>query len=296
MVINQVFRRSAGCRKVLRVILLLGAALPAHAASDWVVLDPDMPGRHADRASLERKGPWVSFTDIWGPVVNGVPGKEATVERMAVNCLTGAFGPAQFASRDERTNLPTQVTRSFDEIEHSQYESTRLQPDHNMMALFDHIMGLACTCPTAGGGSAPTEAQIRRTYDQAIAEPMQKTEYRLSLLRVESEQTAKEAIAALESGRTFASVFDQYANPLDARTFSHGDLGAHLESEYPVEDVRRFQQLRVGEFMHTPRKDLSGWTIYQLTGKRIIPAPPLETMRKRIVIYLTRAQGCGWSA
>ena len=253
-----------------------------------------MPGRQADRASLERRGPWVSFTDIWGPVVGGVPGEEATVERMAVNCLTGAFGPVQFTTHDERTKAPIQTTRTFSEIEHAQYESTRLRPGRNMMALFDRIMHLACTCPTAGRGSAPTEAQILQTYDQEVAEAMKKTEYQLSFLRVDSQEIALQAIAAIDSGRTFESVFDQYASPLDASLFLHGDLGTHLESEYPIDDVRRFQQLRVGEFTRTPLKDLSGWAIYRLRGKRELPAPALEEMRARIVIYLKRAHGCGW--
>jgi parvulin-like peptidyl-prolyl isomerase len=128
------------------------------------------------------------------------------------------------------------------------------------------------------------------------AEPMSKVEFHLRFLRVKSEGLAFAAIAKLRSGRSFESVFDEYASAFDAHTFPHGDLGPHLETEFPVAEVRLYHRLKPGEFSQVPYEDTFGWEIDKLESKRTIPAPPLNAMRSRLTEYLVRAHSCGWAS
>jgi glutathione S-transferase len=83
----------------------LGQAAPALGEQQWIALDPELH-RQGDRSSIERQGPWVQFTQSWGELKSGKPGENAIVKRMAVNCLTGAYGQTQYPSTDPKTNKP----------------------------------------------------------------------------------------------------------------------------------------------------------------------------------------------
>jgi hypothetical protein len=282
--------------RLLAAALALTAAAQAHSGPEWVTLDPDILGREGDRSSIEHQGPWAQFTQRWGAVKDGKPNKDAIIERMAVNCLTGAYGQTQYPSTDLKTNRPVLKEETLSEVEHAQQDDGRLLLSDNSTALGRALIGLACTCPGHAVGAAPTEQEIRWNYDRYIAEPMSKVEFHLRFIRVKSKELALAAIAKLRSGRSFESVFDEYASAFDVRTFPHGDLGPHLETEFPIAEVRLYRQLKVGEFSQVPYEGTSGWEIDKLESKRTIPAPPLNTMRSRLIEYLMRARSCGWAS
>jgi len=111
---------------------------------------------------------------------------------------------------------------------------------------------------------------------------------------LEAHDFRSRGIAELAAGKPFETVFDEYSSAFDAKTFPHGDLGPHLETEFPIADVRLYRQLNVGEFSRTPHEDLLGWEVDKLESKRTIPAPTLAAMRPRLREYLMRAHSCGW--
>jgi hypothetical protein len=278
----------------LLLVCILSRAAPALGEQQWIALDPELH-RQGDRSSIERQGPWVQFTQSWGELKSGKPGENAIVERMAVNCLTGAYGQTQYPSTDPKTNKPILKQQSLSEVEHAQDYDGRLLLSHNSTALGRALMEFACTCQGNAAGLMPTESEMQSTYDRYMAEPLSKAEFHLRFLRVRSEKLAMDAIAELAAGKPFETVFDEYSSAFDAKTFPHGDLGPHLETEFPIADVRLYLQLNVGEFSRTPHEALYGWEVDKLESKRTIPAPTLAAMRPRLQEYLMRAHSCGWT-
>ena len=236
----------------------LGTAAPSTAASQWVMLDPDFH-RQADRHSIDRQGPWVQFTQAWGEIKEGKPGADAIVETMAVNCLTGAYGATQYPSTDQQTHERRVNKQTFSEIEHHEDFDARLVLGSNSTELGRALIGFACTCEVNTPAQTPTVSELQSAYDRYIAEPLSKQEFRLSFLRLKSKQMAQNAIAELDAGKPFATVFDEHASSFDAKTFPHGDLGPHLETEFPIDEVRRYRQLDIGQYSRVPSDGMFGW-------------------------------------
>lgn len=274
------------------VCLLLGAARAdaADGPAEWVVLDPDLQ-READRASLRRDGPWVQFTQRWRD--RRKLEAEGLVETMAVNCLTGAYGQTQYPATDA-AGKPIVEQRTFGELEHAQAFDERLQLKDNATSLGRALIDVGCTCPSPAG-KTPGPAEVQAAYERYMAEPLSKTEFELRYLRVDTEAIARSALADLNAGQSFARVFDRYASRADAQSFPHGELGMHPETAWPIADVRRFRQMRVGESSHVPHEGLYGWEIVQLVSQRTVAAPSLAQMQFRLQAYLERAHGCGWA-
>jgi hypothetical protein len=273
---------------------LLWPAVAAPLDSQWVVLDPELH-RFGNRDSIERQGPWTTFAQGWGDISDGRPSGNAIVERMAVNCLTGAYGQTQYPSTDEHSDTRVTKRQTFSELEHAQDFDGRLVLNNNSTPLGRALMEFACTCQSKSAEQMPTADEIQVIYDRYIAEPLSKVEYHLKFLRVKSERLARAAIAKIAAGKSFDDVFDEFASPSDAVTFPHGDLGPHAETEFAIDDVRRYRALQVGDFTRVPHEGLYGWEIVMLTSKHTIPAPSLTIMRPRIQAYLSRAHACGWT-
>jgi hypothetical protein len=287
-------------------LIVIGALCLAHlpraeAAPEWVVLDDTFQIREADRSSLQRHGPWAEFTQRWVARKNGKLIDDATIiERMAVNCLTGAYGQTQYPSTDLKTNQPLLKTHSLAEVEHAQPDEGRLLLDNNSTQLGRALISLACTCPLAANPGAAansqsvTESELKSVYDRYVAQDMTKIEFHLSYLRVSSKEAGLAAVAKLKAGASFEAVFDEYASPFDARTFPHGDLGSHLETEWPLEEVRFFRSMKVGEFSLAPSEGIYGWGVYKLQSMRTVPAPSFSAIHSRLGDFVTRAHACGW--
>ena len=273
--------------------LALGGAAHAAATAQWVDLDPELH-RQGDRTSLEREGPWVQFTQRWNSLREGTHG-EALIERMAVNCLTGAYGQTQYPATDPDTLQRILKTQSLTEIEHAQDFDGRLLLEDNATALGRALMGFACSFEAKSAGRAPTPGEMQLIYSRYIVEPLSKVEYHLHYLRLKSAPIAQAAIAEILAGKPFETVFDEHASPGDAGSFPHGDLGAQLETAFPIEDVRRFRLLNVGDTSRVPHPGLYGWEVVKLDAKRTIPAPSLATLQPRVQRYLELAQRCRWS-
>ena len=191
----------------LHVYALL-AAVALQSAADWVVLDDGYVTRQGDRATLTRQGPWAQFTQRFVRLESGRPADAGTIERLGVNCLTGAFGATRYLHVDSNSKKPTTVNVSMNEIEHRPIDAGRLLLSNNSSELGNAIIGMACNCPAALAAKAtPTDVQTHALYDRYMAEPMS------------------------------TSVFDQYASPVDARNFVHGKLGTTLETDLPANIV-----------------------------------------------------------
>lgn len=250
--------------------------------------------RQVDPTSIRRQSPWVQFAQRWANPVLGHSPTDDIVETMAVNCLTGAYGQTEYPSTDSKTGTRIVKRQSFGELEHAEALDARLLLSGNSTDLGRALVEFACTCDAAGTALEPSESELQATYDRYFAEPLSKVEFHLLFLRVKSEQLARRAITDLNSGKSFATVFDTYASPADAHTFPHGDMGTHLETEFPIDDVRLFNALDVGKFSQTPKDGLYGWEIFKLESKRILLAPSLPVLRPRIRAYLMRAHVCHW--
>jgi parvulin-like peptidyl-prolyl isomerase len=263
--------------------------LPARAAAGWVILDSEVP-REGDRSSLQREGPWAVFTQRW--VTRD--GNAGPVQRMAVNCLTGAYGAKEYAATDSDSGRRVPHVQSFEEIEHAERDEDRLLLHDNATSFGSAVMKFACTCPGGRGPDTPAEVELQSVYDRYVVGPMSKEEFHLGFVRLHSKEAALAAIAKLRAGVSFEAVFEEYASFFDAKTFPHGDLGVHLESEWPIEEARLYRQMKPGEFTQTPQRGIYGWDVNKMLSRRTIPAPPFGALQSRLKDYVARAHQCGW--
>jgi peptidyl-prolyl cis-trans isomerase C len=213
---------------------------------------------------------------------------------MAVNCLTGAYGETQYFYTDSQTGRRHLRVRDTEDIEHAQAADDRLLLSDNATELGRALIQLACTCSTPSRPSVVGDSNLQALYDHYVAAQLSKEEFNLRFLRVSSRAEALTAIDKVRAGTPFEKVFDEYASLLDAKTFPHGDLGTHLETEWPSNQANLFRKLRVGEITLTPYEGIYGWEVYELRSKRTIPAPSLDDFRPRLTQYVTRAKSCGW--
>jgi hypothetical protein len=213
---------------------------------------------------------------------------------MAVNCLTGAYGETQFFYTDSQSGRRLLRVRDTEEIEHAQMADGRLLLGNNATDLGRALIQLACTCSAPSHPSAVSDTESKALYDHYVAEQLSKEEFNLRFLRVSSRAKALTAIAKVRAGIPFERVFDEYASLFDANTFPHGDLGTHLETEWPSAQASSFRKLRAGEITLTPYEGVYGWEIYELRSRRTIPAPSLDDFRPQLTQYVTRAKSCGW--
>lgn len=138
----------------------------------------------------------------------------------------------------------------------------------------------------------PGEPELRAEYDLRVA-AMDKTEYRLSHIVVDSSDAASKLIEQLDKGGNFASLARQHS--LDNNTRAEGgDLQWAGPSGMPPSFAVAVQELKKGEYSKTPLRTDVGWHVVRVTDSREATAPPFDSVREQLVQSVQQKQFDAW--
>lgn len=129
--------------------------------------------------------------------------------------------------------------------------------------------------------SPVTDADVQARYDQ-LKKQFGDKEYHARHILVPSEDTAKEIIAKLKAGASFADLAKQYSkDPGSAQ--NGGDLDWSPANAYVPEFADALQKLQKGQYTQTPVKTSFGYHVIELDDSRDAQIPPLADVKPQLV-------------
>ncbi|HLW74745.1 MAG TPA: peptidylprolyl isomerase [Gammaproteobacteria bacterium] len=134
---------------------------------------------------------------------------------------------------------------------------------------------------------APTDADIKNAYDQRV-KGMDMHQYKARHILVASEDQAKDIIAQLNKGASFAALAKK--DSMDTGSANNGgELGDWFSASSMVPEFgAALAGLKKGEYTKQPVKSQYGWHVILLEDERTQPTPTLEQLHDQIVDELKR--------
>jgi peptidyl-prolyl cis-trans isomerase C len=127
----------------------------------------------------------------------------------------------------------------------------------------------------------PSEEELKAEYDLRVAN-MDKMQYRLSHIQVESAEAAQKLIEQLGKGANFAALAREHSLDTSNRE-QGGDLQWAGPSGMPASFATAVNELKKGEVSKTPLRTDVGWHVVKLVDSRAAQAPPFESVREQVV-------------
>ncbi len=127
----------------------------------------------------------------------------------------------------------------------------------------------------------PDEKTLEAIYAKQFDHPLR--EYKLRHILLDDEETARQLIAQLDLGESFAELANKHSK--DTSGSNGGEL-AWLSSEQMIPAFRQaVEELQPGEYTGSPLKSSYGWHVILLEKVREVPPPPFEKVRDEIVSH-----------
>ncbi|MDF1794469.1 MAG: peptidylprolyl isomerase [Thalassobaculaceae bacterium] len=134
--------------------------------------------------------------------------------------------------------------------------------------------------------SEVTEEALRKRYDEAVGGQSGEEEAKARHILLESEDGAREVIAALDDGADFAKLAEQKSTGPSAA--QGGDLGWFKAGQMVPEFSEAAFALEPGAYTKDPVKSQFGWHVILLEEKRVADAPAFEQMHDQLTAEMTR--------
>jgi len=135
----------------------------------------------------------------------------------------------------------------------------------------------------------PSDAELKKQYDTAIAQMGAHKEYHLHHILVDNEQQAKDLIAKIKAGAKFEDLAKQFSKDPGSGK-NGGDLDWSDPSAYVPEFAKAAETLKPGQMTETPVKTQFGWHIIRLDGVRDQAPPPFDTVKPQLAQAAQKAQ------
>jgi peptidyl-prolyl cis-trans isomerase C len=132
-----------------------------------------------------------------------------------------------------------------------------------------------------------SDAAVKAEYDRT-QKGISGMEYKASHILVKTEAEAKDMIAKLNSGASFADLAKFSEDPGSKNT--GGDLGWASPSTFVKPFADALVKLKKGETTATPVQTQYGYHIIRLNDTRPMKAPPMEQLAPRIRQHLQQEQ------
>lgn len=132
---------------------------------------------------------------------------------------------------------------------------------------------------------AITPEEVKARYEKEIAAIVPEEEIRARHILVKTEQEAKDVIAALEGGKSFADLAKEKSTDAAAEG---GDLGYFSKGRMVPEFETAAFGLEKGAYTKTPVKTQFGYHVILVEDKRQQAAPPLEQVEPQVRQLLMR--------
>ena len=128
-------------------------------------------------------------------------------------------------------------------------------------------------------GKDPTEEELRAEYDRQVAQ-LPKLEYRARHILVSDEAKARELIAELDKGASFATLARD--NSSDSSAQEGGDLGWFAASRMVKPFADAVQALEKGKYTAAPVQSQFGWHVILLEDTRDLAPPAYELVEQQL--------------
>lgn len=139
----------------------------------------------------------------------------------------------------------------------------------------------------------PSEEELRAEYDLQVAR-MDKQEFQLAHIQVDTAEEATKLIEQLGKGGNFASLARQHSR--DNTTSAEGGmLPWSGPSGMPASFAAAVRELKKGETLRTPVRTDVGWHVVRVVDVRDSVPPPLESVRERMVQALQEKKFVAWT-
>lgn len=132
--------------------------------------------------------------------------------------------------------------------------------------------------------TAVTEADIKKTYDEAAAKQKPETEVHARHILVASEPDAQAALKRVKGGEDFAKVAKDMSKDPGSEG---GDLGWFTKERMVPEFAEAAFKMEPGQISE-PVKSQFGWHIIKMEEKRQKSFPPIEQVKPQISNYLVQ--------
>lgn len=127
----------------------------------------------------------------------------------------------------------------------------------------------------------PSAEELQAEYDLQVAQ-LDRQQYRVSHIVVETEDAAKALITQLQRGANFAQLARQQS--IDASSSQNGgDLDWSSPSSMPPAFASAVSQLGKGQTTTEPLRSDRGWHVVRVTDVRDNPPPPFHAVREQLV-------------
>lgn len=139
----------------------------------------------------------------------------------------------------------------------------------------------------------PSEEELRAEYDLRVQQ-LDKMEYRLSHIQVETSEAAQLIIDQLGRGANFTSLASQLSIDANSREVG-GDLQWAGPSSMPESFAVAVVSMKKGETFGTPLRSEVGWHVVRLTDSREAVTPAFESVRDQLVRSVHQKQFQAWT-
>lgn len=133
----------------------------------------------------------------------------------------------------------------------------------------------------------PTQEELKAEYDRQVAQ-MPKTEYSARHILVETEEKAREMIAALDSGAKFETLAKE--NSSDSSAEDGGDLGWFAPARMVKPFADAVQALEKGAYTKEPVQSQFGWHVIKLEDTRPLTPPPFEAVETQLKQFVQQSK------
>ncbi len=259
-------------------LLLSGMAL---AAEDKKAEPASAPTPAPAAAKAPAAAPPAAFT-IPDPVavVNGKPISKAAFDQYAQQLR----GKAKVDSAEASKSLVDQLV--MEELLVQQAAKEKLADDpqfKQQMEMVQRNLLASTVVRRMLSANAPSEEAIKKEYDTAVA-AMKGKEYKASHILVDSEDKAKEIIAELKKGGSFAELAKTKSS--DSSAANGGDLGWFTSSMMVPPFSEAVAKLEKGKYSEQPVQTPFGWHVILLEDVRDATPPSMDELKPQIAQML----------
>jgi len=133
------------------------------------------------------------------------------------------------------------------------------------------------------------DATLKQEYDKRNTVATLPKEYKVRHILVKSEEEAKDLIAQLEKGQSFAELAKgKSTDTVSAK--EGGELGWVNREKVVPEFADAMEKMTKGESSKVPVKSQFGWHVLQVEDVRTVELPPFETLKDHLKMSLQNQQ------
>lgn len=139
----------------------------------------------------------------------------------------------------------------------------------------------------------PSEEELRAEYDLQVSR-MDKVEYQLAHIQLNSADEATKLIEQINKGGNFANLARQHSKDTSSSA-DGGMLPWAGPSAMPLSFAAAVKEMKKGDTMRTPVRTDVGWHVVRVVDVRDAAPPPIEAVRNELAQSLADKKFTAWT-